>query len=157
MIFVIDTVRLLAAFGLTIALCACVTSQPSGQEEDLPLVIEPDWQERLVQKAKELNLKNVQVFENGVYGKYGSSVAFFTTIEQAPTQGRLYWVMVKVLSRKYGCFMVDKEDYKAATKFVCRDGRTIIYRYGKRNSLRYFFARQFDEQGREIIIRALSE
>ena len=90
--------------------------------------------------------------DEGIFGKHRSSVVFFGHIERIPSQERLYWVMVKVLSEKYGCFMVKKRDTEFKTSFQCRDGRQVVFSYGLTGEVYHFFANQYDRNGQLLMV-----
>lgn len=89
-------------------------------------------------------------YEDGVFGLVGGTKFFVTTRERVATFDRLYWVMIKVLSEKFGCFVTTKQQTDDQTRFTCRDRRQIvIWRSAGRNWIQ-FYARQYDREGYEI-------
>lgn len=92
------------------------------------------------------------VYERGVYGKVGSATYYVSTLRQIPDWDRLYWVMIKVLSEKYGCFATGKDQIGHTQTFQCRDGRRIVFWRYKGNDWIQFHARQYDEWGNELIV-----
>jgi hypothetical protein len=89
----------------------------------------------------------------GVYGKIGANPVFVARKSRIPDFDRLYWVMVRVLSEKYGCFIKGKSAATTTVKFHCRDRRTVIMERSIDSEFAKFSGRQFDPRGREIIIR----
>jgi hypothetical protein len=98
-------------------------------------------------------LDHPYLYEKGVFGRIGSAKLFVAERKNIPDFNRLYWVMVKVLSRKYGCFMIGrvKEDHKITIK--CRDKRNIVMWRSMGKSWIQFYARQFDKYGYEIKVK----
>ncbi len=105
------------------------------------------------------SLKNAVPYAGGVYGKIGSAVYFAATTDVIPDWNRLYWVVVKVLSEKYGCFMRKKITHGDITIFVCADQRRVVFWRAKEANWIQFHARQFDSSWRELIVnnRRVSE
>lgn len=92
-------------------------------------------------------------YQGGVFGLSGVAKVFVTTREHIKDDARLYWVMVKVLSEKYGCFMVEKRYLRDLTSVTCRDKRRIDFRTTRGADWVQFLARQYDQQGYEIVVR----
>ncbi len=110
------------------------------------------WQNSIIQSAQKNQIRNITISKEGIFGKHRSSVVFFGHIEKVPTQARLYWVMVKALSEKYGCFMVRKLTARSQTSFTCKDGRMVVFKYGRTEKMYHFFATQFDRNGRLLMV-----
>ena len=55
-------------------------------------------------------LSQPEAYEGGVFGYMGSAKAFVAYRKAIPDYNRLYWVMVKVLSEKYSCFISAKQN-----------------------------------------------
>jgi hypothetical protein len=62
-------------------------------------------------------------------------------------------VMVKVLSEKYGCFMVSKQNGPEKTWVKCRDKRQIVFWKSKGQGFVQFYSRQYDKDGYEIVVQ----
>jgi hypothetical protein len=92
-------------------------------------------------------------YEQGVLGTIGSAKFFITTKDKIQTFSRLYWVMVKVLSEKYGCFILNKWNYKDRVNIRCRDRRRIVLWRKSGPDYIQFYGRQFDKQGYEIEVK----
>ncbi len=111
----------------------------------------------LLQRAPDLahlaisrSIENPIHYQDGVLGQVGTTKFFVTTRERVATFNRLYWVMVKVLSEKYSCFMVSKQQIDDQLRVTCRDKRQIVvWRAAGRNWIQ-FYARQYDRDGYEI-------
>ncbi len=101
---------------------------------------------------KSLPLKGTKSYEGGIYGKHGSKVVFVADKRVVPDYERLYWVMVKVLSEKYGCFIRGKVNVEDQVVIRCRDKRTIVFNRASGDRWIHFSAKQYDLQGREIYI-----
>lgn len=108
----------------------------------------------LVQLAEEIGpqFKNPKPFDLGLYGKVGTASFYISTPQNIPTTDRLYWVMVRVLSEKYGCFMVDKDTSGDHTSFTCRDGRRIGFTRFLNPDFVAFVSRQYDKAGYELVV-----
>jgi hypothetical protein len=89
-------------------------------------------------------------YQNGVFGLIGSAKFFATTTDKVRDYDHLYWVMVKVLSEKYGCFMTTKQNVGDEVNITCRDKRVIRFWRSQGTDWIQFYARQFDRQGYEI-------
>ncbi len=98
-------------------------------------------------------LERPQFMDIGVYGKIGTSTAFVARRSKIQDYDRLYWVMVRVLSEKYGCFIHKKTNLGQTVRFECRDKRTIVLDRDISGGFAKFAGRQFDQMGREIIMR----
>lgn len=108
----------------------------------------------LAQLAIGRALENPVPFEGGVFGMVGSAKMFIGTSDQIPDDTRLYWVLVKVLSEKYGCFMVHKQNLPGdMVKVKCRDRRQIVFWKTRGDGWFAFQSRQFDKEGFEIQVR----
>lgn len=94
----------------------------------------------------------IEPVDVGFVGKLGPSVVFAAKRHLIPSYDRLYWVMIRILSEKYGCFIRKKIDRGELVAFKCRDQRIVTFR--RRITQRYavFKARQYSSDGREIII-----
>ncbi len=92
-------------------------------------------------------------YEGGVFGTVGNAKMFVGPSTHIGNYDRLYWVMVKVLSEKYGCFMAARQNMPEKTLIKCRDKRQIVFWKSKGPGFMQFFARQFDRYGYEIVVR----
>jgi hypothetical protein len=93
------------------------------------------------------------LYDLGVYGKVGNSTVFVTTRDRIADWDRLYWVMVRVLSEKYGCFITRRESRNNESRFTCRDGRSVVLKRQILDRMIYFYGRQYDREGRELIVQ----
>lgn len=98
------------------------------------------------------SLSDPEPYEGGVYGKIGSAVYFGSSTENISNYNRLYWVQVKVLSEKFGCFMRKKVTRGDINVFFCRDNRRVVYWRAASSDWIQFHARQFDSSWRELIV-----
>lgn len=96
------------------------------------------------------SIENPYPYAGGVLGAKGDSKYFIASLSAIPEYNRLYWVMVKVLSEKYSCFIRSKQEIGSMTRITCRDKRQVLF--WKKQSGQYieFLARQFDRDGYEI-------
>ncbi len=92
-------------------------------------------------------------YEGGVFGTVGNAKMFVGPSSHITNYDRLYWVMVKVLSEKYGCFMSSRQNMPEKTLIKCRDKRQIVFWKSKGPGFMQFFARQYDRDGYEIVVR----
>lgn len=100
-------------------------------------------------------IERPQAMDQGVYGKIGASTVFVASRKQIPDFDRLYWVMVRVLSEKYGCFIRRKFPYENQIGFECRDRRTIVMQRAITPEHVKFVGWQFDAKGRQVYMRRL--
>lgn len=107
---------------------------------------------RLVTWVKQLKIERPRSYENGVYGKVGNATVYIAPASRVPDDRRLYWIMVKVLSEKYGCFITEKKNHSALVAVSCRDQRRVTFRRSRGDGWVMFYGRQYDRDGREIII-----
>ena len=105
---------------------------------------------RLAWLLADRSVVGARAYENGVVGQVGSALIYLTTSQSIRTYQRLYWVMVKILSEKYGCFMKARYQRNDVTIIKCRDSRQIALWHSKGPGWMQFYARQFDRQGYEI-------
>jgi hypothetical protein len=117
----------------------------------LPLPLQRDL--RLARLALARSLENPSLFDLGVLGMVGTSRLFVTTSDKIKNYERLYWTMVQVLSRKYGCFIRTKLRTGDETKVTCKDKRTIVFWRSQGAGWIQFFSRQFDKEGYEIMVK----
>jgi hypothetical protein len=108
--------------------------------------------EELSKIAAGFGLERAQKMDLGVYGKIGKHTVFVAPRSVITDYDRLYWVMVRVLSEKYGCFIRSKVSTAKIVRFECRDHRTIVMDRDISGSFAKFSGRQFDTFGKEIII-----
>jgi hypothetical protein len=92
-------------------------------------------------------------YEGGYYGTRGLTKIFIAPTSKIGNYSRLYWVMVKVLSEKYGCFMVAKQYARDTTRILCRDKRQIVFWQSKTKDWIQFATRQYDRDGFEIAVK----
>ena len=92
-------------------------------------------------------LDDSQPFDGGRYSKVGSAAVYVASTKNIPNFDRLNWVIVRMLSEKYGCFLRSKVNIGNETRYGCRDERTIVFRRYKNRNWMVFHARQFDEIG----------
>lgn len=114
----------------------------------LPYLLQraPDLAHLAVSRAVE----NPIHYQDGVFGLVGSTKFYVTTRERIGTYDRLYWVIVKVMSEKYGCFMVSKIQTDDKLQINCRDKRQIVVWRAAGRKWIQFYARQYDRDGYEI-------
>lgn len=125
--------------------------KPRLDTENRKEVLEsPD--ESLIRWSKSLKIERPREYERGVYGKVGTATIYITHISRIPDFDRLHWVIVKVLSEKYGCFIVHKLSSSQLVSVRCRDKRRIVFRRSRGDDWIMFYARQYDHRGHEIII-----
>ncbi len=91
-------------------------------------------------------------FYKGLYGKVGTATYFISNRSLIPDNDRLYWAIVHVLSKKYGCFLKKKLRKGAYTSFLCRDDRIIVFKHLWKGRYVIFSGRQFDRKGRELAL-----
>jgi hypothetical protein len=99
-----------------------------------------------------LGVSRVEPVDVGFAGKMGHSVVFAAEKRLIPDYDRLYWVMIRVLSEKYGCFIRKKIDRGELVAFKCRDQRIVTFRRRLTERYAVFKARQYRSDGREIVI-----
>jgi len=108
---------------------------------------------KLVGELTKLGVSNAEVIDLGAYGKLGTSVIFIADRSLIPDFDRLYWVMVRVLSEKYGCFIRHKIDRGNVVRFGCKDKRLVVMNRNVLKNYVTFQARQYAPDGQEIIIK----
>jgi hypothetical protein len=109
-----------------------------------------DDQGKMQYWANRIRMSRPIAYEGGLYGKVGSSPVFIASRQTIPNYDRLYWVMVKVLSEKYGCFIVKKSSVQNLVSVRCRDRRVVEFHRRQSGSWIMFYGKQFDQAGREI-------
>jgi hypothetical protein len=97
-----------------------------------------------------LGVSKVEAVDAGFAGKMGPSIVFAAEKRLIPNYDRLYWVMIRVLSEKYGCFIRKKIDRGELVAFKCRDQRIVTFRRRLTEQHAVFKARQYRSDGREI-------
>ena len=106
----------------------------------------------LAEIALRRSIRNPVLLDQGVYGKMGSATFFAAPLRRIPSYDRLYWVMMKVLSEKYGCFVTAKTVLGNSISFTCRDQRKVVMTRGKQDPFIHFYARQYDSDGAELVV-----
>ena len=103
--------------------------------------------------VNKLQLSNSAVYAGGILGWVGSAKAFVAPTSAVPDDHRLYWVMVKVLSEKYSCFMTGKQSAGARLLVRCADGRRVLLHRERGVDFVQFHAHQYDQEGYEILVK----
>jgi hypothetical protein len=115
--------------------------------------------QQLQKKASVLNMGldldsiSLKPFYLGYYGKVGSSSLFIAPRKTIPDMAGLYKAVVQVLSKKYGCMMRKKINKKPYLSFLCKDQRIVVFHTRMQGKYILFSGRQFDRDGREIIVK----
>jgi hypothetical protein len=99
-----------------------------------------------------LGVSRIEPVDAGFSGKLGQSIIFAAEKRLIPNYDRLYWVMIRVLSEKYGCFIRKKIDRGELVAFKCRDQRIVTFRRRMTGQYAVFKARQYRSDGREIVM-----
>lgn len=107
----------------------------------------------LEQLAAGFQMEKPTRYEGGVYGKKGHIPVFAARLADIPDYDRLYWVMVKVLSEKYGCFMKRKASTQNQVMVECRDKRRVVFHRNRGDGWIQFYGRQYNAEGKEVLIR----
>lgn len=102
----------------------------------------------------DLDLSHISLkpFYKGFYGKVGASTLFVASKKEVPDEARVYWAIVQVLSKKYGCFIRRKAKKGPYRSFLCKDKRIIVFHNRSTKNHILFSGRQFDQKGREIVV-----
>jgi len=107
----------------------------------------------LAQLVVSRSLENPSFYEGGVFGLTGSAKVFVGTTDKIKDEYELYYIIVKVLSEKYGCFMIGKQNVGDTVNVTCRDKRRIVFWKARGPGWVGFHTRQFDRDGYEIQVR----
>ncbi|NDE13816.1 hypothetical protein EBZ80_02695 [bacterium] len=110
---------------------------------------DPDLARIAVRRA----IEKPTVFDQGVYGKLGSSTVYLAPSDRVGSSDRLYWTMVRVLSEKYGCFIVEKNRQDERFQFRCRDGRRVVMQRKIDRKVAHFWGRQYSANGEEVKVK----
>ena len=130
-----------------------MSSEP-GQENTNALTAKPRPEgPTLDQLASGFQMEKPVRYEGGVYGKKGHIPVFAARLADIPDYDRLYWVMVKVLSEKYGCFMKRKASTHNQVTVECRDKRRVVFHRNRGDGWIQFYGRQYNQEGKEVVIR----
>jgi len=106
----------------------------------------------LAQLAVLSGISRPTFFADGVYGKLGSGTVYATTVDRVADFDRLWWVMVRVLSEKYGCFIVNRSTTPVEVAVGCRDRRQVVFTRAQSSEVMMFVARQYDQRGAELAV-----
>lgn len=120
------------------------------------LALPPDLQKspELARLAIKRSLENPQIWESGVAGILGTAKYYVTTTSRIKDFDQLYVIMVRMLSQKYGCLMIEKQNFSPElTRVRCRDFRQILMWRSIGPDWIQFYARQFDRDGYEIMVK----
>lgn len=113
---------------------------------------EPD-RSALMRTAQKLGFSNLTYYDSGVYGKVGSTVTFISSTDEISDWDRLYQVMVRVLSEKYGCFMQKRIRDGHRFQFFCTDERVVVMERLRKSNVIGFYSRQYTKDGTELIVQ----
>jgi hypothetical protein len=98
-------------------------------------------------------LEGPVAYAGGVLGSVGAARLFVATTDRVHDDSRLWWVMVRLLSEKYACFMTHRQTLGERLNIGCRDGRRVSFWRSRGPGWLQFVARQFDREGYEIVVR----
>ena len=108
---------------------------------------------RLASLVVKRSVTNPMIYEKGVLGRLGNAKIFIAEKKLVPNYDRLYWVIVKTLSRQYGCFMMSRVERGNTLAVKCRDKRNIVLWRSMGKDWIQFVSRQYDANGYEIMVR----
>lgn len=129
-------------------------SDEQGQVAENALAAKPRNEgPTLDQLAAGFQMEKPVRYEGGVYGKKGHIPVFAARLADIPDYDRLYWVMVKVLSEKYGCFMKRKASTHSQVMVECRDKRRVVFHRNRGDGWIQFYGRQYNQEGKEVLIK----
>jgi hypothetical protein len=111
------------------------------------------WYQPILNTLAKNGIHNYSLFESGVYAKMKESSFFISTPAQLPDWTRQYWVMVKILSEKYGCFMTNKQRSGNRVTFRCRDNRLVVFESFQSKGFIYFRGNQYDGWGNQLYVK----
>jgi hypothetical protein len=135
---------------------AKVASENLSVTSDRLIALPPDLRRSpdLAQLALNRALEQPQAWEGGVAGLLGTAKVYVTTTNRIKDYEQLYVIMVRMLSQKYGCLMIEKQNYgDETTRVRCRDLRQVMMWKSTGPGWIQFHARQFDRDGYEIVVR----
>ena len=126
---------------------AGVSSRKLGSGDSRNLV-------RELRAGRELSqLPGFDLFEDGVISKQGRVKVYLGPTATLPTRRQVYWLMVKLLSKEYGCFIMAKSKQANTTAFRCRDQRRILLTSRRYDEWTEVKGRQYDARGYEIAVQ----
>ncbi len=126
---------------------------PVKTPQGVPAVVKAHVLSQVVPQASKMHLVRSAAFAGGELGWVGSAKAFVAPVKMVPDDHHLYWVMVRVLSEKYSCFMTAKQTSGARLLVHCADGRKVLFRRERGPDFVQFQARQYDQDGYEILVK----
>ena len=125
---------------------------PQGYLQELPPAIRASL--ALSQLTWLHRLERPRKYDKGVLGKRDDANFFVALKKDIPDYKRLYWVMVRVLSKEYGCFMRGRFELGINSfGIVCRDKRLVVFHQAAGTETIEFNSRQYDRTGHELIVR----
>jgi hypothetical protein len=133
---------------------AAVKSNEASPAVTTPPLSGPNFGPVLNSLVSGFQMENPSLYEGGVYGKKGHVPVFAASLANIPNYDRLYWVMVKVLSEKYGCFIKRKQSTATQVAVECRDTRRVVFHRNRGDGWIQFYGRQYDKHGRELAVRS---
>jgi hypothetical protein len=92
-------------------------------------------------------------YEKGALAKLGATLYYVTTTDKVADWSRLYWVQMKVLSKRYGCLAKSRKQDALTMSFFCRDGRKVVFWRKKDQDWIHFYSRQYDRRGRPLHVK----
>ena len=125
---------------------------PQGSGEQPPVSERNFADGDLLKWVKDLKIERPRDYEGGIYGKVGNATVYIAPKSKIPDYDRLHWVMVKILSEKYGCFILSKVTSAHNVSVGCRDRRRIVFKRSRGDEWIMFYGRQYDLAGNEVVI-----
>lgn len=125
-------------------------ARPDGPARVSKASVRPADLSPLMRAAALGAMENAAPYAGGLLGTKGDAKYFVATTSIIPGYNRLYWVIVKLLSERYSCFMRAKLDVGNMTRFTCKDGRQVVFWKRQQGNHIEFLSRQFDGDGYEI-------
>ena len=112
-----------------------------------------EWHDTIVQKLKETGVTDYSDYNNGIWTKYKEATFYLSTLDQVPDWTHQYWVIVKILSEKYGCFMTSKMHLGPRITFRCHDKRAVVFQVFYKKNFVYIRGHQYDSWGNLLHVK----
>ena len=112
-----------------------------------------NWRDKVIESLRKTGVTNYSFYNDGVWAKYQEATYYIGSLEKIPDWTRQYWMIVKILSEKYGCFMTAKTHIGSRVTFRCRDKRAVVFQVFYKKKFVYFRGHQYDTWGNLLHVK----
>ena len=92
--------------------------------------------------AEKMGITNTVEFGSGIVGTKNAMYVYIADKRKVPDFQRLNWELVKILSERFSCLAVAKQDRGEVSTYTCRSGATIDIKRSQSQQFVYFVAKE---------------